>query len=146
MNLLHLLAAVAIGICFAAQPAINGTAARILGSPLTATALSIAITLASCLVAIPLFAGLPQPQAFAHLPWWVVFGGLIGVFVVAGSAALVPITGAAVFFVCMIAGQLIGAALVDHFGAFGIDARPVSAVKLMGIGLALAGVVLVRVG
>lgn len=146
MTLIYLLSAIAIGMAFATQPAINGAAIKYLGSPVAAAAVSVVITLAACLAMLPFMGGTLRPAAVLSLPWWVVFGGLIGAFVVAGGAAIAPVTGAALFFVCLISGQLIGSVLVDHFGAFGMTAQPVSLTKLAGVALALGGVVLVRIG
>ncbi len=146
MTLVYLLSAIAIGMAFATQPAINGAAVKDLGSPVAAAALSVAITLIACLAMMPFSGGTLRPSAVLSLPWWVVFGGLIGAFVVAGGAAIAPVTGAALFFVCLISGQLIGSLLVDHYGAFGMATQPVSLTKLAGVALALGGVVLVRIG
>ncbi|MEO0820095.1 MAG: DMT family transporter [Pseudomonadota bacterium] len=139
-----LLGAVAIGMAFAAQPAINAAAARVLASPVAAAAVSISITLSISLAALLALRAAPAPGALTALPWWVALGGLIGFLVVAGGVAIVPLTGAALFFVCLVAGQLVGAAIIDHIGAFGLPVREISPMRLAGIGLALAGVVLVH--
>ena len=146
MNLIYLLSAVLIGMAFATQPAINGAAVKTLGSPVAAAALSVAITLVACLAILPASGGTLKPSAILSLPWWVVLGGLIGAFVVAGGATIAPVTGAALFFVCLICGQLLGSVLVDHLGAFGMTERPVSLTKIAGVILAFGGVVLVRMG
>lgn len=143
MNLTYPLIVVAIGVAFAAQPAINGAAARALASPLAATAISVAITLLATLAILIAFRSTPQPSAVIELPWWVALGGLIGVLVVAGGAWVAPITGVAVFFVCLVAGQLIGAVALDHFGAFGAQVREVSIVKAIGVLMTLAGAAIV---
>ena len=144
MKLLFLLSATAIGVAFALQPAINGAAAKSLGSPVSAATISVAITLFACFALMPLFGGLPKAQDVLALPWWIIFGGLIGAGVVAGGAAIAPVTGAAAFFVCMIAGQLFGSALVDHFGAFGLPQQSLSPARLAGLALVLAGVLLIQ--
>ncbi len=56
---------------------------------------------------------------------------------------IAPVTGALVFFVCIIAGQLLGAMLADHFGAFGLTVREISLPRVMGLVLVLVGAVLV---
>lgn len=146
MVLLYSVAAVLIGTAFALQPPINAAGARILGSPVAAAVVSVTITLVS-LVAIQIATGGGfRPGSLGALPWWMVLGGVIGAAVVAGSAAIAPVTGAAVLFVCMIAGQLLGSTLIDHFGAFGMTPRPVGITRLIGLGLVLAGVLLVRRG
>jgi uncharacterized membrane protein YdcZ (DUF606 family) len=43
----------------------------------------------------------------------------------------IPLTGVAAFLILVVAGNLIGA-VYDHFGAFGITARPFSSKRLMG--------------
>lgn len=146
MNLGYLLGACAIGMAFAAQPAINAVSARGMGSAIPAAALSVAITMVACLALMLVARVTPSIQALTQLPWWIVFGGLIGVCVVAGSATIVPVTGVTLFFVCLIAGQLFGSIVLDHFGAFGLQVDPVSWKKIAGVVLALLGVVLVRFG
>lgn len=83
------------------------------------------------------------PAAVLALPWWVVLGGLIGVLVVTGGASIAPVTGVAVFFVRLVAGRLIGALAIDHFGGFGVPVCETSLVKLVGVLLTLAGAALV---
>ena len=146
MTNLYLLAAVLIGAAFACQPAINAVAAKALGSPLPATVVSVAITFLASAVIMVATGTTPSVQAMTSLPWWIILGGLIGVLVVGGGVAIVPVTGVALFFVCMIAGQLMGSVLLDHIGAFGMAVREVTAPRLIGIVLALAGVLLVRFG
>ena len=146
MNLTYLLAAVLIGAAFAAQPAINGVAARGLGSVLPATVLSVGITLVASALIMIASRTTPSGAAVFALPWWIFLGGLIGVLVVAGSAAIVPVTGAAMFFVCLIAGQLLGSVALDHFGAFGLPEIQISPIRVIGVLLALAGVLLVQFG
>ena len=60
------------------------------------------------------------------------------------AAYLAPKIGVGLFLAALIAGQLGGGVLLDHLGAFGAAARPVDAVRVLGIGALLAGVVLVR--
>ncbi len=146
MPLTYLLITSMIGAAFAAQPGINAAAAKVLGSPLPATVLSIAITLVSSAVIMIVSRTTPSWEMVTNLPWWVVLGGLIGVLVVGGGAAIVPITGAAIFFVCLIFGQLVGSVLLDHFGAFGLQVREISLLKVGGLLLTLAGVLCVRYG
>jgi transporter family-2 protein len=59
---------------------------------------------------------------------------------------IAPVTGALVFFVCVVGGQLLGAMIVDHFGAFQLAVRPISLLRLLGLALVLLGAVLVQRG
>ncbi|MBD3664161.1 DMT family transporter [Sulfitobacter aestuariivivens] len=146
MPILYLMAACLIGAAFATQPAINAAAAKVLGSPIPATVMSVAITLAASIVIMVLGRTTPSMAAVTSLPWWVVIGGLIGVLVVGGGVVIVPVTGVAIFFVCLIAGQLAGSILLDHYGAFGLAVREIGAMRLCGILVTFAGVLLVRYG
>ena len=55
-------------------------------------------------------------------------------------------TGGLLFFACVVAGQLGGAMLADHFGWFGVVVRPISLVRLLGLALVLGGALLVQRG
>jgi transporter family-2 protein len=146
-SLVHLAAAFAIGACLALQPPINAAMARTLGSPLLAAVASIVISLA---VVVPVWLTVGQgdgdlAQARA-LPWWVLLGGAFGVVFVAGSVIVAPVLGLALFFVCVVAGQLLGATVVDHLGAFGLPVKPVTPLKIVGLALVLLGAALVQRG
>jgi transporter family-2 protein len=144
-NLVFVFAAVAIGSVVSLQPPINATMARAFGSPLFAALISLSI---SVIVAGTLWLswgrGHTEVSNFRTLPWWVMFGGVIGVIFVAGSISLIPILGVALFFVCVIAGQLLGSTLVDHFGGFGVAVQPVNTMKIVGLGLVIVGATLVQ--
>ncbi|MGQ7848012.1 DMT family transporter [Granulosicoccus sp. 3-233] len=135
-----------LGMLFSQQPVINTAVSRILGSPVAAAACSVFVTLVCLLILLPFSGGSLRPSLLAALPWWSLLGGMIGVGIVAGAAALAPITGAALFFVCLVGGQLMGAALADHFGAFGLPLRSLSWTRLAGLGLVFVGALLVHRG
>lgn len=137
---------IALGVVFSQQPSINSAVSRALGSPVAAAAFSVFITLCCLLVMLPFTAGPLRLSVVFSLPWWSLLGGLIGVGIVAGAAALVPITGAALFFVCLVAGQLMGAAIADHLGAFGLPVRSLSFTRLAGLALVFLGALLVHRG
>jgi len=136
-----------LGAIFAQQPVVNAAVARTLGSPVHAAVFSVSITLC-CLVALLPFShgGSLRPALLATLPWWSVLGGFIGVAIVAGGAALAPVLGAAFFFVCLVGGQLLGAAFADHIGAFGLPQRPISFTRAAGLILVLIGALMVHRG
>ena len=138
--------AIFIGMVFSQQPVINAAIARVLGSAVHAAFVSVFITLCALGILLPFVSGTIRPSALASLPWWAVIGGLIGVALVAGAAYLAPVLGAALLFVCLVAGQLIGSAMADHFGAFGLPIRELSITRMAGLALVLAGALLVSQG
>lgn len=144
-NVWYIVAAFAIGAVLSVQPPINAVMARILGSPLLAATVSIAISLVVVvLVWLTWGRGAGDPALVRELPWWIVIGGVIGVVFVAGSIVVAPVTGVALFFVAVIAGQLFGSTIADQLGAFGLEVQPVNAVKIVGLCLVLVGAVLVQ--
>lgn len=144
MLLLVLLASVATGMALAAQPAINGSLARHLGSPLAATVVSLAV---STLVALPLMVAFGRevdiPAALAG-PWWLWIGGVSGVVFVLAGLTIAPLFGLAFFLVAVVAGQLLCGALIDHFGLFGMTVRTIDPPRALGLAIVLVGVAVYR--
>lgn len=66
--------------------------------------------------------------------------------VVEGGTYLAPELGTTLFFVCLVAGQLMGAAIADHVGALGLPVRSLSMTRIVGLTLVLAGAFLVHRG
>jgi transporter family-2 protein len=81
-------------------------------------------------------AGVPLPVLMA--------GGCLGAFYVSTAIAAVPRLGTAALAAFVIAGQLITAALIDRFGWLGVEPRELTAGRLVGLVLVLAGALLVR--
>ena len=67
-----------------------------------------------------------------------------GAAFVAAGMMLAPRIGVSLLFVSVIAGQLIAAALVDHHGWFDVPVRPIDPLRILGIGLVFAGVIVFR--
>lgn len=143
----YLAAAVLVGALVTAQPLINANLSRALGSPFVATAISILVAFVAALVVVAITGrGETSRAALVAVPWWVYLAGLIGTIFVSAGMIIAPVTGAFAFFLCVIAGQLIGAAIYDHIGAFGVQVRPMSVERLLGLALVLGGAVLVQRG
>jgi transporter family-2 protein len=126
------------GVGLAWQAAVNGRVKHTADSAITAATLnfstgSVALVLA---FAIELSVrGLPrEPPAEP----WLYIGGFLGIFVIGGATVLVHYTGVLVLSMGMIAGQLVGALLLDLLvPAAGTE---VHTTTLLGIGLTLVAV------
>ena len=142
-----MLAAVTVGAMITVQPPLNAIIARHVGSALAATSISILVAFFCSLLFFAVSgAGRVVPATLAAVPWWAYLGGVVGAVFVASGVVLAPVTGALVFFVCIVAGQLVGSTIIDHYGAFGWAVREISWSRLLGIFLVLAGAVLVSRG
>ena len=143
----YALTAVGVGAALAIQPAMNAALARSIGSSNGASTLSIAVALLTMLALISFTgAGDISRARLADVPWWIFLAGTIGALFVAGGTYIAPVTGTLLFFVCVVAGQLMASTIADHFGILGLEIREVSPMRLFGVGLALAGAVLVSTG
>ena len=147
VNFGYILVAVSIGVLVSLQPSINAVMARGLSSSLLASTISISISFCLIILAWRLLGkGDGEISHIRHLPWWIVFGGVAGMVFVVGGVMVAPVLGLALFFVCIIAGQVLGSTIIDQFGAFGLPVKPAGSMKLLGLGFVLTGVVLVQYG
>ncbi|MFC3613822.1 DMT family transporter [Lutimaribacter marinistellae] len=131
------------GALIAAQGPIYARMAGLLGPVQTAM---LAFGLGAAALAFVLVATggpLPRRTAIASVPAWAWAGGLIGVYVVLVSIAAVPRLGVSRYMVFVIVGQLAAGAAYDHWGAFGMVPRDLSAANLAGLGLVALGAGLV---
>ncbi|MGI9571477.1 MAG: DMT family transporter [Desulfobulbia bacterium] len=144
-NLIYIAAAVVMGVAHSLQPPINAYMARGLGSPLLAASISIFISFVIVtFLWLTWGRGAGDFSQIIMLPWWVIIGGIVGVVFVVGSVVVAPVLGVALFFVCVVAGQLIGSTLLDQFGFLGLTVKPLNMMKLIGIGLVVLGAALVQ--
>jgi transporter family-2 protein len=60
------------------------------------------------------------------------------------SVIATPRLGAALMLAASIVGQLGAALIIDHYGFFGGEVIQVSAMRLVGVALLVAGVILIR--
>ena len=146
-TLLYMATAVGLGVILTLQPLVNAVLARAIGSATGAAAISIMVAGVGALAMIAVTGTGDMSRAtLTSVPWWVYLAGFVGTLFVAGAVVIAPIIGAFLFFICVIAGQLFGATLADHFGLFGVALRPVSPERLFGLALVLGGAVLVQRG
>ncbi len=132
------------GMFIAVQAPTNALLSRGLGSPVNAAFVSFLVgSLALATVALALGVR-PGPGAMRALPWYAWMGGLYGAVFVAVAAFAAPRMGVTYFLMVGIAGQLVMALLLDKFGAFGVPRVDISAMRLAGVMLVVAGAFLVR--
>ncbi|MFN3525220.1 MAG: DMT family transporter [Paracoccus sp. (in: a-proteobacteria)] len=146
MHVIFLVVAAALaGVVVPFQGGANAALGRALGHPLWATLASLAIS-AICVipVLIAIRAPLPLVGSLAAQPKWVWFGGVAGVVYITAAILLMPKLGAAGFMTAVIAGQVVASLVIDYFGAVGLSARPVDAIRLAGAAMVMLGAVVVQ--
>ncbi len=134
------------GAVSSAQTTINGRLGVVLDSALSASFVSFAVGTV-CLVVIT---AITRPRLdrgairSQQPPWWLISGGFIGALFVLGNTIGAPVLGTSLTVSVVLLGQIISSLCVDHFGALGTARRPVTARKLVGAAVVLAGVACVR--
>lgn len=133
------------GIAMAIQSGINSQLRMAINNPLLAAFISFASgTLALGFLLIFSKQALPSLQVYTTIDWYKFIGGLLGVFVVTVTLLSVKEIGVANMFVLVVAGQIVMALLMDHFGVLGMRENPISLQKMVGIVLVVSGAYLVN--
>jgi bacterial/archaeal transporter family-2 protein len=128
------------GMLVSMQPPINSKLGGAVGTFAAATISFTVGTIALAVVAA--FAGNTHLGGLKDVPWWAFAGGFIGAVFVASSLVTVRTLGAGGVVAATIAGQLTFSLVIDKFGLFGLDAKPISATRVVGVALLAAGVFL----
>ncbi len=145
MKILFYLLPVLAGVAMTIQSGINSQLRVAINHPFMAAFVSFFVgTIA--LIFILLFSKQPLPpmEAYTGINWYKFSGGLFGVLVVTVTLLSVKEIGVANMFVLVIAGQLITAVCMDHFGVLGLNVSPITLQKLAGIIFLVAGAWLVN--
>lgn len=141
-----LAAALVAGAAIPFQAGANAMLGRLLGHPLWATMVSLAVSVA---LAVPVMLAFKVPvpsfaTAAATGPWWIWIGGAAGVVYVTAALLLAPKMGAASFVVAVIGGQMVASLVIDHFGLMGFVQRPASLARVAGLVLIVIGLVVTQ--
>jgi transporter family-2 protein len=71
-------------------------------------------------------------------------GGLLGATYVTAVIVTTAPLGAALMAMSVIAGQIVMALLIDHFGWLGVEVQRLSPTRLLGAALLVGGLLLIR--
>ena len=131
-----------IGIVLTVHLAMNGNVGSIVKNPRMGNALFWCIGALTALVIG--FSGW-EPEFFARMkevPLWLLTAGVLGACLVFGIAWLIPRLGAGPVMIIMLSGQIIAGLLLSHFGWLGSPVEKISWLKLLGVTIMIAGVIL----
>ena len=130
------------------QGAVNALLRADLDAPLAVGAVSFVVATAGMalvflLTALATESPRPQMRALTRMPWWGWLGGFVGAYYVVTVFMAIPEIGTAATVGLTIVGQQLVSMLVDRYGLLRLPQRPISGLRLTGVGLLLAGVTLI---
>jgi transporter family-2 protein len=124
----------------------NGSAVRSGIGAIWVGAMSATVSMLTLVIVAVAIYRLPLPDTnllMAH-GIKIVIGGVMGAVLVAGLAFVAPKLGPTQTFILYFLMIAIGSALIDRFGLLGTSAKPLDARQLVGVLLAVVGLVLAR--
>jgi transporter family-2 protein len=146
MKYLFMLLTLLIGGLLPIQAVLNTRLGRETGGFLMGSLLSFCVGLICLLM---LNAG-TNTSALLHLrpasvtPWYIWLGGVLGAFFVGYITWINQQQGVALTFALVVSGQIFASLVIDHYGFLGSEVRTITIEKLIGAGLIIAGLILVK--
>ncbi|MFW5489359.1 MAG: DMT family transporter [Desulfovibrio sp.] len=145
MKLFYICLALAAGFLMPVQAGINSILRDSLRAPESAALVSffvgtVALTLYVLVVRLPF----DFSNAVSNAPWWSWLGGVLGAFFVTATVILVPKVGAGTMAGLIIAGQLVAAVFLDHFGVLGYQQHSISLSRILGVAFLVLGAIFIR--
>jgi bacterial/archaeal transporter family-2 protein len=143
---LYIALALITGAGVAVQALINARLRIVLGGPFWAAIGQFIVgLLLLAVLAVATRQSAPTLEEVPRAPWWVWTGGAFGATFIIVSIVMTPRVGTAVTLASVTVGQLLMALVLDHHGWLGGPVIRLSPVRLLGAGLLLAGILLMRV-
>jgi transporter family-2 protein len=139
---LAILLTAAAGGLIALQAPINSGLGKTTGG-LPAALVSFAVGSAALAAIVVLSGKAGGLSSTFDVSWYYLIGGLLGAVYVTTALLAVSAIGAGGVAAATVTGQLTAAVAIDRLGLFGLDQVALSPERLLGVGLLLAGTVLV---
>jgi transporter family-2 protein len=86
---------------------------------------------------------MPTGDSVSQMPWWAPLGGLVGAFAVVAGLLFVGKVGAGAFAGLTITANILMSLVIDKFGLFGMETHALSAGRMVGAALMVAGIALI---
>ncbi len=144
MAALLVLVAIASGAFLPLQAGVNTRLAHFVGGPVRASFVSFSVGMLVLLAIILIAYRGSGGERAGSAPWWAWIGGALGVVYVTAAVVVAPRIGSAAFFGIVVAAQLVMSVLMDRFGWLGTAKHDTSPARVAGVGLLIAGALLVR--
>lgn len=144
-QLLFIALALIAGTMIPFQSAMNAQLGKTLTSPYYASLIVFLVAAAGLIVYIALQQfHLPTLGQLTSAPKWSYLGGILGGTYILLIVLCAPRLGIGNVTVMVLLGQVIAAAVIDHFGILNAPIHPLNWLRLIGIALVIGGVYVVR--
>lgn len=147
--ILYVILALMCGFACASQIAINGTLNLYAGSAGKATLISMAVGLITTLLVVAgltivrgkgsIFDDGTPVRWFKGFRPWMAAGAMLALTVVGGNAVTAPVLGTGIATIMNLIGMMDAGLIIDATGFLGIEVKPVTASKVIGMILMIAG-------
>ena len=145
MKIIYTFLVLVIGCMLAIQGSINTQLTTFLKHPLQGGLINFSVGFL-CLIGLNLVfrTSMPDWEHVKTAPWYLFAGGMLGAIFVSSVIFFIPRIGVSAVLAAAIAGQMIAASVIDHFGFFGLETHPVNAGRIAGILMLLVGIFLIQ--
>ena len=136
------LLAILSGVIIAIYLPMNSVIARYTGSPLVATVTFFFGAFITSAVIFIIFGDIGSFRNVAAVPPYLFLTGIAGALMVLLATVLIPTLGARRMFLLLLAGQVIVALIISHFGLLESPKDPLTLKKMAGAGLLVIGAII----
>ena len=141
-TMIYMSIAFLMGIIMSVYLPMNSSVSRYVGSSITANVTFFMVALLTSFIIFLIFGQFDTVYKLKTVPIHLYLTGFISAFIVLGTTFLIPHIGARKFFILLIAGQVVMAVLISHFGIFESPTDPINLKKLIGSSLVLIGAII----
>ena len=141
----YYLLAFCAGGALSVQLGVNSQLKAVLGHPVMAALVSFLVGTVALIMYFLLFQreSLSTVANLSGMAWYKWSGGLIGAMFISGVIIIAPRIGAANTAALVVAGQVLLALLLDHYGLLGFIQHPFNMMRFIGAALLIGGVFLI---
>ena len=143
MHFLFILLGVLCGVMIFTQTTINSQLREHAESPYASSLISFLFGTALLLLLTIIIEGhlFPSLETLQSMEWWAYLGGALGIYVVLSAILVFPRIGGVQTVAIPIFGQMLMSLLIDYFGWFAMDKRPLSLINILGLIILVIGIV-----
>jgi len=137
--------AILAGSLIPVQTSANAQLSKVVGGLYPATLIVFAVAL-TLIIAVLLVSrsSFPNYSQISSVPLYGWLGGIIAVIYILALTFLAPKLGIGIVTVLVVSGQCISITIIEHFGLFGFQVKPINLFRIVGILSLVLGVYLIR--